>query len=30
MFKYIETEVAGGFGEATTLDISMLLPLCSP
>ncbi|EII0539960.1 hypothetical protein ACE2KI_000132 [Salmonella enterica] len=27
MFKYIETEVAGGFGEATTLDISMPPPI---
>ncbi|EBG5296072.1 hypothetical protein EVG59_11800 [Salmonella enterica subsp. enterica serovar Dortmund] len=27
MFKYIEPEVAGGFGEATTLDISMHPPI---
>lgn len=27
MFKYIEPEVAGDFGEATTLDISMHPPI---
>lgn len=27
MFKYIEPEVAGGFDEATTLDISVHPPI---